>query len=122
MTRTAFVTGGSGFLGRHVVEQLADQGWRVVALHRPTSDVRALGTYAGVELAEGSITDAASLERAVPEGCDAVFHVAGNTSLWSGGNAQQTLENVDGTRFVVETCLKKKVGRLIAHVERRFLG
>ena len=42
-----------------------------------------------------------------------MFHVAGNTSLWSGGNAQQTLENVDGTRFVVETCLKKKVGRLV---------
>jgi len=113
MARTAFVTGGSGFLGRHVVEQLAYQGWRVVALHRPTSDVRALRTYAGVELAEGSITDPASLDRAIPEGCDAVFHVAGNTSLWSGGNAQQTLENVDGTRFVVETCLKKRVGRLV---------
>jgi len=113
MARTAFVTGGSGFLGRHVVEQLANQGWRVVALHRPTSDVRALRTYAGVELAEGSITDPASLERAIPEGCDAVFHVAGNTSLWSGGNAQQTRENVDGTRFVVETCLKRKVGRLV---------
>jgi nucleoside-diphosphate-sugar epimerase len=113
MARTAFVTGGSGFLGRHVVEQLAHQGWRVVALHRPTSDVRALRTYEGVELAEGSITDPASLDRAIPEACDAVFHVAGNTSLWRGGDAQQTLENVDGTRFVVETCLRKNVGRLI---------
>jgi dihydroflavonol-4-reductase len=113
MSKTAFVTGGTGFLGRHVVEQLSNQGWRVVALHRSTSDVRALKTYAGVELAEGSITDPASLVRAIPEGCDAVFHVAGNTNLWVGGNAQQTLENVDGTRFIVETCLSKKVGRLI---------
>ncbi len=113
MARTAFVTGGTGFLGRHVVEQLTQQGWRVVALHRATSDVRALKTYPGVELAEGSITDASSLARAIPEGCDAVFHVAGNTSLWKGGDAQQTLENVDGTRFVVETCLAKKVGRLV---------
>lgn len=113
MARTAFVTGGTGFLGRHVVEQLAYQGWRVVALHRRTSDVRGLQTYTGVELALGSITDPASLDRAMPQGCDAVFHVAGNTSLWSGGNAQQTLENVDGTRFVVEACLEKKVGRLV---------
>src|ERR1035441_2639931 len=113
MGRTAFVTGGTGFLGRHVVEQLTQQGWRVVALHRPTSDVRALQTYPGVELAVGSIIDPASLERGIPEGCYAAFHVAGNTSLWKGGDAQQTLENVDGTRFVVEACLKKKVGRLV---------
>lgn len=111
MPRTAFVTGGTGFLGRHIVEQLVAQGWQVIALHRATSDTRALKTY-GVTLAEGSITDRASLERAIPEGCDAVFHVAGNTSLWRGGDAQQTLENVDGTRFVVETCLAKKVKHL----------
>jgi nucleoside-diphosphate-sugar epimerase len=110
--RTAFVTGGTGFLGRHIVEQLTQQGWKVVALHRKTSDVRALQGY-GVQLAEGSITDKASLQRAVPEGCDAVFHVAGNTSLWSGGDALQTKENVDGTRFVVETALEKKAGRLV---------
>jgi nucleoside-diphosphate-sugar epimerase len=110
--RTAFVTGGTGFLGRHIVEQLTELGWRVVALHRPTSDVRHLKAY-GVELAPGSITDAKSLKRAMPEGCDAVFHVAGNTSLWSGGDAQQTLENVDGTRHVVEAALARKARRLI---------
>jgi dihydroflavonol-4-reductase len=110
--RTAFVTGGTGFLGRHIVEQLTELGWRVVALHRPTSDVRHLKAY-GVELAPGSITDAKSLVRAMPEGCDAVFHVAGNTSLWSGGDAQQTLENVDGTRHVVHAALARKARRLI---------
>ena len=112
MPRTAFVTGGTGFLGRHVVEQLTSLGWRVVALHRPTSDVRHLKTC-GAELAVGSITDAASLARAMPEGCDAVFHVAGNTSLWSGENEQQTRENVDGTRFVVETAIARKARRLV---------
>jgi dihydroflavonol-4-reductase len=110
--RTAFVTGGTGFLGRHIVEQLTSLGWRVVALHRPTSDVRHLTAY-GVELAQGSITDAKSLVRAMPEGCDAVFHVAGNTSLWSGDRAQQTLENVGGTRHVVEAAIARKARRLI---------
>jgi dihydroflavonol-4-reductase len=112
MARTAFVTGGTGFVGRHVVEQLTSLGWHVVALHRPTSDVTHLKTY-GAELAVGSITDAASLARAMPERCDAVFHVAGNTSLWSGGDAQQTRENVDGTRFVVETAIARKAQRLV---------
>src|SRR5450755_4222623 len=112
MARTAFVTGGTGFVGRHVVEQLTALGWHVVALHRPTSDVTHLKAY-GAELAVGSITDAASLARAMPERCDAVFHVAGNTSLWSGGDAQQTRENVDGTRFVVETAIARKARRLV---------
>jgi dihydroflavonol-4-reductase len=112
MARTAFVTGGTGFVGRHVVEQLAALGWRVVALHRPTSEVKHLKAC-GVELAVGSITDPESLLRAIPAGCDAVFHVAGNTSLWSGGDAQQTHENVDGTRFVVEAAIARKARRLI---------
>ncbi len=112
MPRTAFVTGGTGFLGRHVVEQLTSRGWRVVALHRPTSDVRHLREY-GAELVVGSITDPQSLARAMPEGCDAVFHVAANTSLWSGDRDQQTRENVDGTRHVVQTALARKARRLI---------
>jgi nucleoside-diphosphate-sugar epimerase len=112
MARTAFVTGGTGFLGRHIVEQLTSGGWRVVALHRLTSDVRHLEAY-GAELAEGSITEPASLLRAMPDGCDAVFHVAGNTSLWSGDRDQQTRENVDGTRNVVEAALARKAARLV---------
>ena len=113
MPRTAFVTGGTGFLGRHVVEQLAVAGWQVVALHRATSDVSGLKTYGGVRLAEGSITDPESLARAMPEGCDAVFHIAGNTSVWSGGNAEQTRDNVDGTRNVVEAAIAKRAKKLV---------
>jgi nucleoside-diphosphate-sugar epimerase len=112
MPRTAFVTGGTGFLGRHIVEQLASRGWRIVALHRPTSDVRHLKA-GGAQLAVGSITDADSILRGIPDGCDAVFHVAGNTSLWSGDREQQTRENVDGTRNVVQAALARKVGRLV---------
>ncbi len=111
-SRTAFVTGGTGFLGMNLVDALLAAGWRVVALHREASNVDRLRSR-GVILAPGSLGDRASLDRAIPEGCDAVFHVAGNISLWSGGDAQQTLDNVDGSRNVGEAALAKKVGRFI---------
>ena len=114
--RTAFVTGATGFLGLHVVEQLLASGFRVVALHRASSDLRFLSRFVAghpLTLAVGDVTDRASLERAIPSGCDGVFHVAGNTNFWRGGNAQQTLENVDGTRNVVEAALERGARRLV---------
>jgi nucleoside-diphosphate-sugar epimerase len=50
---------------------------------------------------------------AIPEGADTIFHVAGNTNMWRGGNAQQTRDNVDGTRHVVSAALAKGVRRLV---------
>ena len=115
--RTAFVTGGTGFLGLHVVEALlspdAEGGpWTVVALHRARSDVARLRTR-GVTLVEGALEDRASLERALPRGCDAVFHVAGNVALWSRDDARQTRANVDGTGNLVEAALAAGARRFV---------
>jgi dihydroflavonol-4-reductase len=106
VSRTAFVTGGTGFIGRHVVEQLTAGGWHVIALHRPTANVRHLETY-GAELVEGAVEDAKSIGRAMPPQCDAVFHVAGDTNYWSLANAEQTKVNVTGTANLVEAALTK---------------
>ncbi len=114
--RTAFVTGATGFLGLHVVEQLLLAGFRVTALHRASSDLRFLSPFVGAHpltLAVGDITDRESLVRAIPADCDGVFHVAGNTNFWRGGNARQTLENVDGTRNIVDAALEKGARRLV---------
>lgn len=70
------VTGGSGFLGSHVVEQLAAAGHTVVALVRKSSNRKFLATLKNVELAEGSIEDRASIDRAMKD-VDAVVHSAG---------------------------------------------
>lgn len=112
MTRTAFVTGGTGFVGLNLVQALMQQGWDVTALHRASSDLTFLKRFAP-RLAVGSITDPASLDAALPAGTDTLFHVAGNTNMWRRKNAEQTRDNVDGTRNVVEAALKKGVRRLV---------
>ncbi|MEE9301264.1 MAG: SDR family oxidoreductase [Alphaproteobacteria bacterium] len=112
MTKTAFVTGGTGFVGVNLVEQLTAAGWTVTALHRKTSNLKYLSRLP-VTLAEGSITDPDALDRALPENVDAVFHVAANVSLTSRRNAGQTRDNVDGTRNMVAAALAKNAKRFI---------
>lgn len=112
MPRTAFVTGATGFVGLNLIEELTAREWQVVALHRPDSDLRYLRRFA-VERVAGDVTDARSLARAVPEGVDVVFHVAGDTALWSRRNAQQDRVNIDGTRHVVQAALRARARRLV---------
>ncbi|MGB1317387.1 MAG: NAD-dependent epimerase/dehydratase family protein, partial [Flavobacteriales bacterium] len=110
--KTAFVTGATGFLGVNLVQQLLADGWKVTALHRKTSNLSYLKRF-DVTLVEGAITDKASLVNAIPEGVDAVFHVAANTSMWSKFNDQQYQDNVIGTRNMVEVALQKKAKRFV---------
>lgn len=112
MTRNAFVTGATGFVGLNLVQRLVTDGWDVTALHRPSSDLTYLRRFKP-RLAIGEITDADSINAALPKHCDTVFHVAGNTSLWRRNNAKQTRDNVDGTHNVVEACIAKGVRRLV---------
>lgn len=111
-SRIAFITGATGFLGLNVVDALLAERWHVVALHRSGSNVARLRER-GVTLAEGALDDRAALERAIPEGCDAVFHVAGNVSMWSGHDAQQTRDNAEGTRNVAAAALARGVRRFV---------
>ena len=108
----AFVTGATGFLGTNLVEQLCQQGWNTTALHRAQSNVQALHKF-GVTGVVGDLTDGDSVLRAMPENVDAVFHVAANTSTWQPHHAQQTRENVIGTRHVCAAALARNAKRLV---------
>jgi len=112
MTKTAFVSGATGFLGLNLVRLLTEQGWAVTALHRPSSNLNYLKRLP-VTLVAGEIEEAVSLERAMPEGLDAVFHVAGDVSFWSGHRARQLRTNVEGTRNMVRTARRKGAARFI---------
>ncbi len=110
--KTAFITGGTGFIGLNLVEHLTRSGWDVTALHRPDSKLTHLQKYP-IRLVEGTIEDASSLERAMPEHMDAVFHVAGDTSMWPGDRQRQWRTNVDGTRNMVRTALAKRSKKFV---------
>lgn len=110
--RTAFLTGGTGFIGLNLAEQLTRSGWEVVALHRPGSNTGPLRRFP-VRLAEGAIESPADLARAMPEGVDAVFHVAGDVSQWSGHRERQWRTNVEGTRNMVEAALARGARKFV---------
>lgn len=95
---TVLVTGGTGFVGSHLVERLVALGYRVRCLVRRTSSLVYL-PEGKVELAYGELATGAGLLEAV-EGSELVFHVAGVTKAHSAaayyqGNLQGT-ENLLG--------------------------
>lgn len=110
----AFITGATGFIGTHIIEELDKDGWEIRALHRSSSNLSELKKCRHVEFALGDITDIESLRRAIPEGIDAVYHVAGSVAHLphSQENSRYGI-NQDGTRNLIDVCLEKKVKRFI---------
>jgi len=104
------VTGASGLLGSHIVEQLRKRGLPVRALVRRGSDRAWLATQ-GVEFAEGDVSDPASLTRAC-QGCDAVYHSAAKVGDWGRWEEFQRI-TIDGTRNLTEAAIAAGVRRLL---------
>ena len=109
MARLALVTGATGFVGRHLVDQLTSNGWQVRALVRPASDVRYL-IEKGVELCGGDLTDPTSLRDAVA-GVDTVFHLAAVVAARTEEEYRRA--NAEGTRGVVSAARDGDIRRLV---------
>ena len=91
----AFVTGGTGFIGSHLVDALVARGHRVTCLVRnPQKAASLFGTGAPVHFVTGHMADERSLARAA-EGVEVAFHVAGLTG--APREADLLAVNRDGT-------------------------
>ena len=102
------VTGASGFLGWHIAKILLEQGHRVRALCRPTSEIRELA----VERVTGDLRDADSLARAA-DGCERAYHVAADYRLWSKHPKDLYAANVEGTRNLFDAAARAGVQRIV---------
>ncbi len=102
------VTGGGGFLGRHIVRQLQQRGATVRVLGR--RDYPEL-TAAGAECFRASLGDQAAVAAACA-GVEAVFHVAAKTGIW-GRRRDYLAANVTGTENVLAACRRQGVRRLV---------
>ena len=110
---TAFVTGGTGFIGRRVVEKLRDRGDEVVALVRSPSKAAPL-LEAGATLIEGDLADADAIARGC-EGADAVFHIGAiyKVGIPAGEREELWDANVEGTRRVLDAAIAAGVARIV---------
>jgi nucleoside-diphosphate-sugar epimerase len=107
---SAFVTGGSGFVGGALIERLRSEGWDVRALARSDSaagKVRARGA----DPVAGDLDGVAALA-AGAAGAEVCFHAAAKVEDW-GDPAEFRRLNVRGTENVIDACRRAEVRRLV---------
>jgi UDP-glucose 4-epimerase len=104
------VIGASGFLGRHLVEQLLQQKYQVLALDR----YNAFSAREGLEYVEGSFLDV-KLMASLLQDCDAVFHLA-STTLPKTSNDDPLFDiesNLKGAVTLLDLALEHDIQRLV---------
>jgi nucleoside-diphosphate-sugar epimerase len=107
---TAFVTGGSGFVGSRLIERLAGDGWTVRALARSDGAAKRV-RGAGAEPVRGDLGDKPALSRGA-QGADVTFHAAAKVEDWGDWNEFRRV-NVDGTKMVLAASRAAGVRRVV---------
>ncbi len=105
------LTGATGFVGSAVARRLLARGHALRLLVRPGGDRRNIAGLPA-ELAEGDLTDPASLARAA-EGCARLVHVAADYRLWVPDPAAMMRANVAGTRALLLAAQSRGVERMV---------
>lgn len=100
----ALVTGGSGFVGRHLVAALKARGERVRVFD--------LAPCAAAETVIGSVADADAAAKAA-EGADTIFHLAGNAQLWARDASIFERVNHQGTCAMLKAAARAGARRFV---------
>jgi dihydroflavonol-4-reductase len=104
----SLVTGGSGFIGSHLVAALAERGERV----RILDIAEPVDPPAGVEFRRGSILDAGAVASALT-GMDRLYHLAALPQLWCRDNALFDRVNAEGTEIVLAAAERAGLSRIV---------
>lgn len=106
-----FITGATGFIGRHLARQLVADGHQVVALVRQPAAALDLEEL-GIELVEGDIVDPTPLAGAM-DGADGVFHLAAWYKLGARDRSMAEVINVEGTRNVLDAARQAGIPKTV---------
>ena len=109
-SKKILITGGTGFLGAHIVRQLLDAGEK--DLRVMASSVPDWMTDAGVDAVEGSVTNIEDVARSVA-GVSAIFHLAGKVSRDNSDAALMNKVHVQGTRLLCEAAKEAGVKTIV---------
>jgi len=103
------VTGGTGFIGRNLIQALVNRGERVRVLLRPSKKSPNFPKGISVEVAVSSFSDQRSLRAALKD-IDVIFHLAGAERYGAKGNLNQI--DVEGTSNLLMAAKESKVSRI----------
>jgi nucleoside-diphosphate-sugar epimerase len=106
----AFVTGGSGFVGRYMIQILRDHGYDVYALARSEQAARQVAAL-GAKVVYGNLLNKQAMVQGM-QGCEVVFHVAGFVSIWGSYKAFHET-NVIGTECTLAAAQLAGVPRFV---------
>jgi len=110
MSKTAFVTGGTGFVGANLIRRLLEQGYEVRALTREQSPQNNLANL-DIEIIASHLNHPDLWTHM--QNCDVLFHVAAQYSLWQNDREKLYENNVLGTRNILAAARKAQVSRTV---------
>ncbi|MDD5680218.1 MAG: NAD-dependent epimerase/dehydratase family protein [Candidatus Omnitrophica bacterium] len=106
----AFITGATGFIGSHLAERLASNGYKLRCLVRDSSDTALLRSL-NAELVTVDMGDKDGLKKAL-EGVDIVYHCAGVVGEWLSKEEAHRV-NIVGTQNLLDASAAAKVKRFV---------
>ncbi len=106
----AFVTGATGFVGANIVRLLLQQEYEVKALVRPDSCLDNLKSL-DLEMVQGDLNDDCLAQQM--SGCQVLFHVAAQYSLWQSDREILYRSNVLGTRNILKCARQAGIERTV---------